>query len=84
MKFWKSKQERALSKIERRVIGLPAADLAMWAEQTLSSTGRAFGVWQRRGEDADLAEARLGAEALAAILSELNRRAVAGKVPPGI
>jgi len=84
VRLFRSKRERALSKIERRVTRLPAADLSMWAEQTMSSTGSSFGLWQRRGEDADLAEARLGAEALAAILSELHRRSVAGQVPPSL
>jgi hypothetical protein len=66
--------KRELSKIGARVARIPVSDLPMWAEQSLSDTGRSFTSWLRRGDPVNLEEAILGAEALAEILRSVRDR----------
>lgn len=64
------------SRLERRVASLGTADLVSWADQAIYATGRNLTAWQREGLSEYLSEAQQGAEALAAIVRELGRRAV--------
>lgn len=53
---------------------LPAPDLCSWAETTLYDIGRALLDYQTDAEDVSLFEARLAADTLDSIISELMAR----------
>jgi hypothetical protein len=72
----KSKNTKELSKVMRRVSGLPTAELLGWTDQIIYSIGRNLSAWQKSQNKSSLDEAQLGAEALHAILDTLKERAV--------
>lgn len=72
----KIKSEIPLTKIQRRVSSLPTTELLAWTDQIIYSVGRNLSAWQKTQHDASLEEARMGAEALHAILETLNARSV--------
>lgn len=76
MKIFKSKTVKELTKVQRRVKSLPTAELLSWSDQIIYSIGRNLSAWQKSQHEASLAEARMGAEALHAILDTLNERTV--------
>lgn len=49
-------------------------DLVLWAENALFVIGKNLTQWTREHDDALLAEAHMGAEALLAITEELKKR----------
>lgn len=74
MRIGRSKQERVLTALEKRVAKVPTPDLAGWAHQALYAVGRTISEWERTHDDALLVEAEEGAEALLAVLRELRAR----------
>lgn len=74
--IFKKKQEREKTKIEKRVAKLPTAELITWSDQIMYSIGRNLTAWQRSQHPATLEEARIGAEALHAILDTIKERAI--------
>lgn len=68
------KQARELTATERRVAKVATPDLAAWAHQALYAVGRTLSDWERTHDDALLAEAEQGAEALQVVLRELRAR----------
>lgn len=76
MRIFKKKQEREKTKVEKRVAKLPTAELLTWSDQIMYSVGRNLSVWQKSQDNYSLEEARLGAEALHAIMEALTERTV--------
>lgn len=72
--FRKTKAAREKSKIEKRVETLPTAELVGWSETTLYSVSRNLTSWQSSKDSFYLKEAKLGAEALLAVINTLSER----------
>jgi hypothetical protein len=72
----KIKEERVKTRIEKRVASLPTPELLTWADQIMYTVGRNLSAWQKSQSDFSLEEARVGAEALHAILEALNERSI--------
>jgi hypothetical protein len=72
----KSKLKKELTKVQKRVSMLPTAELLTWTDQIMFSVGRNLSAWQKSQNPYSLEEARVGAEALHAILDALNERAI--------
>jgi hypothetical protein len=75
--FWKPLKtwDKPFSeKVARRVARIPTGELTMWADQSLYDLGRLITAYERSKEKAYLEELSLGAEALYAVVHELNRR----------
>jgi hypothetical protein len=64
------------TKIEKRVASIATPDLVMWAENALYVIGKEVTHWTRDKSDDALEEASLGAEALTAIIKELQKRSI--------
>lgn len=64
------------SKIEKRVANIATPDLVMWAENALFVIGKEVTHWMRDKNENSLDEAALGAEALTAIIKELQKRSM--------
>ena len=69
-----SKVEHEKTQVEKRVASLPTEDLTKWAEQALYGIGRNMSDWAKSSEALYIEEAKLGAEALLAVMSELKNR----------
>jgi hypothetical protein len=76
MRIFKEKQQREKTKVEKRVAKLPTAELLTWSDQIMYSVGRNLSIWQKSQDNYSLEEARLGAEALHAIMEALTERTV--------
>lgn len=72
----KSKLARELTKVQKRVNSIPTAELVTWTDQIMYSVGRNLSNWQKSQNTFSLEEARVGAEALHAILDALSERAI--------
>jgi hypothetical protein len=72
--FKKTPAAKEKSKIEKRVETLPTTELLAWSETTLYSVSRNLSTWQSGKEKFYLNEAKLGAEALLAVLTTLSER----------
>jgi hypothetical protein len=72
--FKKTKEERKLTRIEKRVNSMSTPELLTWVDQVLYSTGRNISSWQKSQDKYSLEEANTGAEALLAITKCLNER----------
>lgn len=73
MKILKRDGNRQLTKLEKRIAGLPTHDLVMWAETTLYGIGKnVAGTGVKSLEN--YTEAEENAEALLAVIKELKRR----------
>ena len=70
----KSKTIKELTKVQKRVKTLPMAELLTWTDQIMYSVGRNLSAWQKSQNAFSLEEARVGAEALHAILDTLSER----------
>jgi len=64
------------TKMEKRVATIATPDLVMWAENALYVIGKEVTHWTRDKSDDALEEASLGAEALTAIIKELQKRSI--------
>ena len=76
MKIFKSKKVRELTKIERRVANMSTSELLGWTDQIMFTVGRNLSAWVKSQNEYTLEEARVGAEALHAILDTLSKRVV--------
>ena len=78
MKFlWRQKNTLTKpfsDKIANRVSKISAVDLDMWADQSLYELGRLLSQYQKNKEKGVLEEARMGAEALHALVEEMYKR----------
>lgn len=72
--FRRSREERAKSKVEKRAASLPTSELVGWSESSVYSVSRNLSVWQRNQDPFYLEEAKIGAEALTAIINTLYER----------
>jgi hypothetical protein len=72
--FRKTRVEREKSKIEKRVETLPTSELVGWSETTLYSISRNLSSWQSSKDSFYLEEAKIGAEALLAVVNALHER----------
>ena len=72
--FKKTKAEKEKSKIEKRVETMPTAELVGWSETTLYSVSRNLSSWQSSKDSFYINEAKLGAEALLAVINTLSER----------
>ena len=72
----KSKFNKEVSRVQRRVATLPTPELLAWSDQIIYSIGRNLSAWQKSQHPATLDEARLGAEALHAIMDTLSERSI--------
>ena len=72
----KSKFTKEVSRVQRRVSTLPTGELLAWSDQIIYSVGRNLSAWQKSQHPASLDEARLGAEALHAIVDTLTERSI--------
>jgi len=73
MKIFKKAGLPQQSKLEKRVANIGTSELITWAENSLFVIGKNVVHHQRDGMDA-LKEAEIGAEALLAIVKELQKR----------
>lgn len=62
------------SKIENRVAKIPSSELEMWADQSLFELGRCLSQYLKTREEVYLDEARVGVEALHAVVEEIYKR----------
>jgi hypothetical protein len=72
--FRKTKAEREKTKLEKRIEILPTSELVGWSETTLYSISRNMASWQREKNNFYLNEAKVGAEALLAVITALSER----------
>ena len=75
MKILKKVGRHQQTKLEKRVSGIGTPDLIMWAENALFVIGKEITHHQRSKSEDALNEALLGADALVAIIKELQKRA---------
>lgn len=71
----KADGHQPLTKLQKRVAGIPTPELITWAENALFVIGKELTGYMRARDKSLLAEADLGAEALYAITQELKKRA---------
>jgi len=76
MRFRKPKEERRLTKVEKRVASLSTQEIMTWTDQVLYSIGRNISSWQKTQNSSFLEEATIGAEALHALTKCLAERTV--------
>ena len=61
-------------KIAKRVSRIPTGELTMWADQSLYEIGRCLSNYERSRTPDSMKELADGAEALHAVIHELNKR----------
>lgn len=61
-------------KVSRRVAKIPTGELTLWADQSLYEMGRLISNYERTRDKVFLKELAEGAEALHAVVHELNKR----------
>lgn len=61
-------------KIARRVSRIPTTDLLIWADQTVYQLGKLLTAYERNRNEESLKEVLDGAEALHAVIHELDKR----------
>lgn len=71
--MWRKRSEPD-TKIAKRMSRLSDSDLVAWGDQAIYSTGRYLTAFQRERAPEYLDEARVGAEALLAVVDEIRRR----------
>lgn len=80
MRFLKLKKKSNLwnkpfsEKLSKRVSRIPTGELEMWADQSLYELGRCLSAYSKSRDNYILQEALNGAEALHAVVDELNNR----------
>jgi len=73
--FKKKRWDKPFSeKISRRVKRISTPDLSVWADQSIYELGRLLNIYQRIRTPEALREVLLGAEALHAVIDELDKR----------
>ena len=63
-------------KLEKRVSRIPTAELEMWIDPSIYELGRCLSGYTKSRDIFYLEEARVGAEALHAVVEELYKRSV--------
>lgn len=63
-------------KLEKRVSRIPTAELEMWIDQSIYEIGRCLSGYTKSRDVFYIEEARIGAEALHAVVEELYKRSV--------
>ena len=61
-------------KIAKRVRRIPTGDLAVWADQSIYELGRLLAIYERNRTPEAIKELTDGAEALHAVINEINKR----------
>jgi hypothetical protein len=61
-------------KIAKRVSRIPTGELSVWADQTIYEVGRLLSQYERSRSIENMTELAEGAEALHAVVHELNKR----------
>lgn len=77
VKFWKSRKhwDKPFSeKVARRVARIPSHDLLTWSDQALTGVSQALSAYGRNQTPENLAELSTGAEALYALIYEMDKR----------
>lgn len=76
MKIFQKKKDgyQPQSKLEKRIASISTPELVGWAENSLFVIGRDLTGWLRSKDALQLEEAAMGAEALQAVVRELQRR----------
>jgi len=75
VKFRKKKWDKPFpEKIARRVSRISTYDLTSWADQSIYELGRLLSIYERTRTPEAVKELVLGAEALHAVIEELNKR----------
>jgi len=78
MMFFKKKKEEWTKpfseKLSKRVSRIPTGELEMWADQALYEIGRCLSGYSKSRDKYYLEEGLTGAEALHAVVNELNAR----------
>lgn len=69
-----TKNEKEKTKLELRVSKMATQDLTQWVDQALYSIGKNLTQWTKTQDNAFLQESHMGADALLAVINELNRR----------
>lgn len=73
--FKKKRWDKPFSeKISRRVRRISTPDLSVWADQSIYELGRLLNIYQRIRTPEALKELLLAAEALHAVIDELDKR----------
>jgi uncharacterized protein (DUF924 family) len=71
----KTKWDKPFSeKIAKRVSRIPTGELSVWADQTIYEVGRLLSQYERSRSIENMTELAEGAEALHAVVHELNKR----------
>lgn len=72
---FKKKWDKPFSqRIAKRVAKIPTNDLFMWADQTIVSLARSLSTYERGRTQSNLDELTTGAEALHALVHEIEKR----------
>ena len=77
MKLFKKKEpwtKPFSEKIAKRVKKIPTGELSMWVDQAMYDLGRCLNQYEKTRETTYLTEALVGAEAIHAVVEELNNR----------
>lgn len=77
MKLFKKKEpwtKPFSEKVAKRVKKIPTGELSFWVDQAMYDLGRCISQYEKTREEAYLKEALLGAEAIHAVIDELNNR----------
>ena len=61
-------------KVAKRVSKIPSMELTMWADQSIYELGRLLSIYEKSRTKDSLEQLVLGAEALHAVIEELNKR----------
>jgi hypothetical protein len=69
-----TKVEKEKTKLELRVAKMATQDLTQWVDQALYSIGKNLTQWSKTQDNVFLQESHMGAEALLAVINELNKR----------
>jgi Tfp pilus assembly PilM family ATPase len=75
--FWRKKKnwDKPFSeKVAKRVAKIATPDLTSWIEQAMSETSRSLNSYQKQQDAVNLEDLVLGAEAIHALISELQKR----------
>lgn len=72
--FKKRKQQRELTKVQKRVQTLPTGDIVGWVNNSIYTIDRNLSLWNRTADTTYLEEARLASEVVHEALESLSRR----------
>jgi hypothetical protein len=85
MKLFKSKTpwtKPFSERVAKRVKKIPTGELSFWVDQAMYDLSRCLGQYEKTREPAYLTEALVGAEAIHAVVDELNSRMTKANLRP--